>query len=145
MRRIPIVDKLCKKKLEAEIGELRNATVAASTTDDLKNIHQQILSEVQTFRENGPKDLNHLKDENAALKAKLEKAGRACPAEDKVGAQRLAFFERANRDLEAERSNLLVRSIVAEEQLLQLQNHLKELTEGYQMQILQLKSRIKSK
>lgn len=134
------------KLLEAEIGELRNASVAATATDDVANIHQKLLSEVQVLRD-CPKDevLKNLQEENAALKAKLEKVGKIFPAEEKVGAQRLAFLERANRDLEAERSNFLVRSTVAEEQLLQLQKHLKELTEGYQMQILQLKLQSKPK
>jgi len=80
-----------------------------------------------------------LVEKNRELQVRIDQLETHTPAEQRAQLQRSAFLEKAMRKLEGERSELLVRSTVAEEQLVQLQRHLKELTEGYQMQIMNLK------
>eukprot|EP00929_Paragymnodinium_shiwhaense_P083600 TRINITY_DN44610_c0_g2_i4.p1 TRINITY_DN44610_c0_g2~~TRINITY_DN44610_c0_g2_i4.p1 ORF type:complete len:874 (-),score=270.07 TRINITY_DN44610_c0_g2_i4:21-2642(-) len=76
---------------------------------------------------------------NRELQARIDQLEKNVPAGHRSHLQRLAFLEKQLPHLEAERSEFLVRATVAEEQLVQIQRHLKELTESYQMQILNLK------
>eukprot|EP00747_Dinoflagellata_sp_TGD_P021705 gnl/TRDRNA2_/TRDRNA2_128651_c1_seq3.p3 gnl/TRDRNA2_/TRDRNA2_128651_c1~~gnl/TRDRNA2_/TRDRNA2_128651_c1_seq3.p3 ORF type:complete len:101 (-),score=33.67 gnl/TRDRNA2_/TRDRNA2_128651_c1_seq3:67-327(-) len=78
-------------------------------------------------------------EENRSLEVQIAQLQRGLPADQTATLQKLTFLEGAVRQLESERSALLVRATVAEEQLNELQRHLKEMTEGYQMQILNLK------
>ncbi|OLP89248.1 CWF19-like protein 2 [Symbiodinium microadriaticum] len=110
----------------------------------LTQIQDRLIEEVQALRNANSFAANasanaDLQEQNRALQARVALLEQQSPADRRVQAQRLAFLEKSVRDLEAERSALLVRATVAEEQLKQLQKHLKEITEDYQMQILSLK------
>lgn len=78
-------------------------------------------------------------EENRVLQEKLATIQDQTPANQRAQLQRLGFLEKTSRTLEAERSELLVRATVAEEQLTELQRHLKEMTKSYQMEIANLK------
>jgi len=78
-------------------------------------------------------------EENRVLQEKLATIQDQTPANQRAQLQRLGFLEKTSRTLEAERSELLVRATVAEEQLSELQRHLKEMTKSYQMEIANLK------
>ena len=58
------------------------------------------------------------------------------PLDIRTVQRKVDFLGHTVRDLEAERSELLVRSTVAEEQLAQMQEHTKALIEDYQRQII---------
>lgn len=127
-----------RSRLEAEAMELRRGGGGA-----MASLQQQLLSEVEQLRSGaaGRGADADVAEENRKLRSRVELLERSMPADQRVQLQRLAHLEKSMRALEAERSELLVRATVAEEQLTQLQRHLKELTEGYQMQIVQLKLR----
>ncbi|CAE7666697.1 cwf19l2 [Symbiodinium pilosum] len=115
----------------------------------LTQIQDRLLEEVQalrsanTFAANASANAD-LQELNRSLQARVAFLEQQTPPDRRVQAQRLTFLEKSVRDLEAERSALLVRATVAEEQLKQLQKHLKEITEDYQMQILNLKMKGRS-
>merc|ERR1712056_79576 len=92
--------------------------------------------EVQRLKD-GPD--SNLEDQNRSLQSRLAMLEQKSPAERRAQVQRLAFLEKSVRDLEAERSELIVRATVSEEQVKQLGKHLKDMTEDYQNQILNLK------
>merc|ERR1712232_805053 len=102
---------------------------ASGPDEGLLQIQRQLLSEVESLKRGATPPGKGGAQPSAASKATL---------------QRLAFLEKAVPKLEAERSELLVRATVAEEQLEHLQRHLKELTEGYQLQIMNLKLQIQA-
>lgn len=142
-----------QKRAEAEILELRG--VAGSMSADrapvgsIEQIQQHLLAEIEALKVGGGTrgvgaGNSDLAEKNRALQSRVDQLERHGPKGDRAQAQRLAFLEKATRTLEAERSELFVRSTVAEEQLTQLQRHLKEMTESYQMQILKLKMQVKS-
>lgn len=66
-----------------------------------------------------------LQEQNRSLQTRLQALEQQSPPDRRAQAQRLAFLEKSVRGLEQERSELLVRATVAEEQLKQLQKHLK--------------------
>jgi len=87
----------------------------------------------------GPMREAELVEKNHVLQEKLERLQDQTPAHQRAQLQRLDFLEKSGRALEAERSALLVRATVAEEQLTELHRHLKDMTKSYQMEILNLK------
>jgi len=139
---------------EVELLELRKykdeseSTGSLSQLPQLTKVQQRLLTEVQALRrgevsaEDGSKELL---EKNKALQAKIERLQAKTPADQKAMQQRMEFLDRSTKDLEAERSELLVRATVAEEQLVQLQKHLKELTAQYQAQIVQLKRQLQGR
>lgn len=122
------------KRLRIELEEQRLGLGAAGS---VAGIQQQLLVEVEALRGGGGE--RRLREENEALRAKVERLDKHLPSDQRMQGQRLAFLEKSLHSLEAERSELLVRATVAEEQLVQLQRHLKDMTASYQMQIVQLK------
>ncbi|CAE8733842.1 unnamed protein product, partial [Polarella glacialis] len=124
-------------------------------------IQSRLLSEVEALK-NGDRDAKHgdrdaagsrnedialadMMEQNKSLQARLSYLEKTSPADRRSQVQRLTFMEKAVRELESERAELMVRATVSEEQLKQLQRHLKEMTEDYQMQILQLKLQLKAR
>merc|ERR1712039_53970 len=139
------------KKLEAELLELRGAGGSATSRapQGIEQVQQQLLAEIEALKNgaggrNAAAGYGDLTEKNRQLQARVNQLERHSPADQRAEAQRLAFLEKATRTLEAERSELFVRATVAEEQLTQLQRHLKEMTESYQMQILKLKMQVKA-
>jgi len=130
-----------QKRLEAELMELRS--FGANAHSAAGHYGQQYLQEAVPNPIGGG-DAQVL-EENRMLRRRVDDLERKLPEDQRLTAQRLAILEKSARTLEAERTELLVRATVAEEQLTQLQRHLKEMTEGYQMQILQLKLNAKGK
>lgn len=138
---------------EVELLELRKfkeeseSSGSISQIPELGKVQQRLLTEVQALRrgetaEDGSKELL---EKNRALQAKVERLQAKTPAEQKAMQQRMEFLDRSIKDVEAERSELLVRATVAEEQLSQLQKHLTELTGQYQTQIVQLKRQLQGR
>lgn len=148
-----------KEQVRLELAEERQQLEAArerhqnevSASVEAKRIQDRLLEEVQSLKHASPFSPGaasaaanaDLVEQNRALQARVAFLEQKSPPDKRAQAQRLAFLEKSIRNLEAERSELLVRATVAEEQLKQLQKHLKEMTEDYQMQILNLK--LKSK
>ncbi|CAE7615584.1 KIN7M [Symbiodinium natans] len=133
-----------QRRQVAKDQEVKPDAHEALETGRLTKMQDRLIEEVQALRNAGTFAANasanaDLQEQNRALQARVAFLEQQSPADRRVQAQRLAFFEKSVRDLEAERSALLVRATVAEEQLKQLQKHLKEITEDYQMQILNLK------
>jgi len=135
---------------EVELLELRKfkeeseASGSLSRIPHLDKVQERLLTEVQALRrgEKTEDGSQELLERNKALQAKIDRLQAKTPAEQKALQHRVDFLDRTNKDLEAERSELIVRKTVAEEQLTQLQKHLKELTEQYQTQIVQLKRQL---
>lgn len=129
-------------KREAEVMELQHQSKTGAARSPLEQIQEQLLSEFEALRGGAagvPSSSADLVEKNRALQAKVDSLEQQTPANQRAQSQRLVFLERGTRELENERSGLLVRATVAEEQLVQLQRHLKEMTESYQMQIVNLK------
>eukprot|EP00913_Durusdinium_trenchii_P031961 g29934.t1 len=117
------------KAVAAEDALASAETKASSASGErgrLSQIQDRLLEEVQSLR-NAPQFAAHvpanadLQEQNRSLQDAYSD-----PPDKRAQAQRLAFLEKSVRSLEAERSELLVRATVAEEQLKQLQKHLKE-------------------
>lgn len=139
------------KAVAAEDALASAETKASSASGErgrLSQIQDRLLEEVQSLR-NAPQFAAHvpanadLQEQNRSLQARVAFLEQQSPPDKRAQAQRLAFLEKSVRSLEAERSELLVRATVAEEQLKQLQKHLKEMMEDYQMQIMNLKLKVK--
>jgi len=134
------------KKHHAEAMEKQQQ----GTLPGMAGIQEQLRSEVEYLKGgaggaggevnvSSSSEYRRLQDENEALKSKLGQLERQLPNDQRAQVQRLAFLEKLLVKVEGERSEFLVRATVAEEQVLQLQLHLKEMTESYQRQIVQLK------
>ncbi|CAJ1373862.1 unnamed protein product [Effrenium voratum] len=155
-----------EESMAAQAAQAKDAPPALGLTQ----IQDRLLAEVQSLRSAnqfsaGAAVNADLQEQNRSLQARLSFLEKNSPADRRAQAQRNAFLEKSIRSLEAERfdtfnqrrhthwalesrrpcrSELLVRTTVAEEQLKQLQKHLKEMTEDYQMQILNLKMKGKT-
>eukprot|EP00434_Breviolum_minutum_P038655 symbB.v1.2.034296.t1/scaffold4400.1/size40136/1 len=120
-----------RKQLDAAKERHQNDVNAAA---DAKRIQDRLLEEVQSLKHASPFSPGaanaaanaDLVEQNRALQARVTFLESKSPPDKRAQAQRLAFLEKSIRNLEAERSELLVRATVAEEQLKQLQKHLKE-------------------
>ena len=97
---------------------------------NMARIQDRLLEEVQSLRNAQRAPATDLQEQNRQLQSRLQALEQQSPPDRRAQAQRLAFLERSVRTLEAERSELLVRATVAEEQLKQLQKHLKAFHEG---------------
>jgi len=114
---------------------------------EMSKVQKKLLQEVEALRrgdqsskggDNGG-TYQELVQKNAFLKAKVERLSANTPAEFKVLQQRCDFLDKNIKALESERSQLLVRCTVAEEQLKQFEIYMKEMMNDYQRQIAQLK------
>jgi len=121
----------------------------------LQKMQQQIMEDVQSIKKggvpsrsdgetaNGQGDSFELLSRPELLQKCRELADqikrlKALPRDTRLLQQRVDFLEKTVRRLEAERSDLLAKSSSAEEQLDALQRHFKDLTAGYQKQIVSL-------
>lgn len=59
--------------------------------------------------------------------------------ESKTLKQKLGYYEKSLKQLEKERSELMVRATMAEEQLRSMQENMTKLTQEYQKKIIELK------
>lgn len=123
----------------AELMALKQQIGSQPEARPIAGIQQHLIGEVETLKREAALREKELLERKRALEARLEQLEGKTPAKDRAQLQRLDFLERSLRSMEAERSELLVRSTVAEEQLSELQRHLREMTQGYQMQIVELK------
>ena len=120
--------------------------------DELKREKSQLKEEVEKLtrmmKESGQFDVYVMKKENERLHKVIKEFennyGAAGPesGDSKVLSQKIQYYEKAIRQLEVERSELLSRATMAEEQLKNLQQHMSKVTTEYQRNMMELKNKI---
>merc|ERR1719313_146308 len=86
----------------------------------------------------GP-DSSELEARNAELERQIMQLQTAVPKDQRTASKRIDFLEKTVQELEENRSELLVRCTVAEEQLTSLQANTKMIIAEYQKKIVELK------
>mgnify|MGYP000104790623 CR=1 FL=1 len=120
--------------------------------EELKREKTQLKEEIEKLnrmiKESGQYDVYVMRQENERLHKVIKEFennyGAAGPqsGDSKVLSQKIQYYEKAIRQLEGERSELLSRATMAEEQLKNLQQHMSKVTTEYQRNMMELKSKI---
>lgn len=135
-----------QKRLEAAVLELELRSMvrprSAGPTEQgaplrLADVQSQLRSDMAALHPTVGQ--TGVPEQPRAIGAQVEQLERRAPAEQRLESHRIALMEKSMQALEAERSELIVRATVAEEQLKHLQRHLKEMTEAHQRQLLHLR------
>lgn len=129
-----------------------NSPADAGELEELRREKAQLKEEVErvnrVIKESGQYDVYVLRKENdRLLKMMKEYENNYGPASPESGdtrilAQKISYYEKSIRQLEAERSELLSRATMAEEQLKNLQQHMSKVTTEYQKNMLDLKKKL---
>lgn len=117
------------------------ASGTESSLPALARAQEQLMDEVRALRKGAGPDQDQLEERNAELEKTVLKLQNAVPEDQRVSKKRIEFLEKTIQDLEEQRSELLVRCTVAEEQLTQLQANTKSIIAEYQRKIVELKRR----
>lgn len=133
----------------------RPVSVSGQEIEELRREKAQLKEELEktmrTMKESGQYDVYVLRKENERLQKVIKEFennyGHASPesGDTKVLSQKIAYYEKAIRQLETERSELLSRATMAEEQLKNLEKDMKRVVTEYQQNIIKLKNELKSK
>jgi len=131
------------KGLRQQIDALHRGP-ALDVLPQMNQVQQQLLTEVQALRRQ-PQPAGHnddLLERNRQLEKKLATALTNGSSEDRNLQARVSFLQENLSQVEQERSKLLVRCTVAEEQLEQLQIHMKQLVEDNTKVIVGLRAQL---
>uniref|UniRef100_A0A0G4I8R4 Kinesin motor domain-containing protein n=1 Tax=Chromera velia CCMP2878 TaxID=1169474 RepID=A0A0G4I8R4_9ALVE len=136
------------------LRKFRDEVESATGLSAVPGMTRQIIKELETLRRGGVGEGGGLGKEEASKLASLsrEELLRRCvhfmeenktlkmgvPKDAKELQQRVKFLEKMLQKSEAERSELISRATIAEEQLQELQRHVRTMTADYQKQIARL-------
>ena len=133
----------------------RPMSVSSQEIEELRREKAQLKEEnekvMRMVKESGQYDVYMLRKENERLQKVIKEFennyGAVSPesGDSKVLSQKIVYYEKAIRQLEAERSELLSRATMAEEQLKNLEKDMKRVVTEYQQNIIKLKNELKSK
>lgn len=131
---------------------------ASSSTQEVEELRREksLLKEenekiTRMIKESGQYDVYMLRKENERLQKVIKEFennyGSISPesGDTKVLSQKIVYYEKAIRQLESERSELLSRATMAEEQLRNLEKDMKRVVTEYQQNIIKLKNEIKTR
>jgi hypothetical protein len=131
---------------------LNTGNMGSEEVDELRRDKNQLREEneklLRQMKESGQYDVYVLRKEierlHKVIKEFENNYGNASPesGDIKVLSQKIGYYEKAIRQLENERSELLSRATMAEEQLKSLQQHMSKITTEYQKNMLELKRKL---
>lgn len=131
------------------------ASVSTQEIEELRREKAQLKEEnekvIRVMKESGQYDVYMLRKENERLQKVIKEFennyGAVSPesGDTKVLSQKIVYYEKAIRQLESERSELLSRATMAEEQLRNLEKDMKRVVTEYQQNIIKLKNEIKNR
>lgn len=131
---------------------LNTGNIPSEEVDELRRDKNQLREEneklLRQMKESGQYDVYVLRKEierlHKVIKEFENNYGNASPesGDIKVLSQKIGYYEKAIRQLENERSELLSRATMAEEQLKGLQQHMSKITTEYQKNMLELKRKL---
>ncbi|CAD8069428.1 unnamed protein product [Paramecium primaurelia] len=140
------------KRLISEIQLLKQSQVSdnnnnndSSLRRERNDLQEENRRLVQLLKDSNKWDLHKIQQENERLLKIVKEYEMIGPqsGQSKNVQQKIQFYEQLTKQLERERTELVVKATVAEEQLVQLQASMTRVAVDYQKQINELKKKLK--